>query len=79
MKLNCFTYKKETFTCKYCNWTGKGDELSFGKFSEKFSLVDENCPKCFELIYSWIAPTREEIKEWKVNNNNKPTDWDNLI
>lgn len=77
--MNCFTYKTDTFKCKKCDWTGKGNELSFGDFSEAHSIVDMDCPKCFEHIGSWQAPTIEEVREWKKNNNNQATAWDEML
>ena len=50
--MNCFTYKTDTFICRKCNWTGIGSELSYGDFSEAHSIVDMDCPKCFEHIGS---------------------------
>jgi len=79
MSINCFNYKINCFTCGNCNWFGYGDELKPTIFSEKLSLVDLNCPKCGHNIFNWIAPTINEVIEWKKNNNNSPTDWDNLI
>jgi hypothetical protein len=77
--MNCFTYKTDTFICKKCNWTGIGSELSYGDFSEAHSIVDMDCPKCFEHIGSWLAPTLDEVRKWKVENENKPTDWDDRL
>ena len=77
--MNCFTYKNETYTCKKCNWSGMGNELAFGDFSEAHSIVDMDCPKCFEHIGSWLAPTLDEVRKWKVENENKPTDWDDRL
>ena len=70
MNLNYFTYKKEQFVCKKCNWQGSGNELAFSDFSEKFSIVDMECPKCFESMGSWLAPTKEEKKTWLKSNPN---------
>ena len=56
-----------------------GNELAFGDYSERFSIVDMECPKCFEFIGSWVPPTIEEVKEWKKNNNNQPTEWDDRL
>jgi hypothetical protein len=42
-------------------------------------MVDMDCPKCYEHIGSWLAPTLDEVKKWKAENENKPTDWDDRL
>ena len=72
MQLNYFTYKKEDFTCPHCGWKGKGHELRQVDFNEVHLIGDLDCPRCYEHIGFWQAPTMEKMKEWKIQN----PDWD---
>jgi hypothetical protein len=50
MQVNYFTYKQEDFTCQHCGWKGKGIELGPGDFSEAHSILDLDCPSCYEHL-----------------------------
>ncbi len=78
MYLNIFTFKKETLKCSKCNWVGLGSELIYGDYSEKFDIVDMECPKCFEQIGYWVAPTNEEKEKWSIENPNTETGWEQI-
>jgi hypothetical protein len=78
MYLDYFTYRKQTIKCPKCNWEGKGSELVYGNFSEKFPIVDMECPSCFEDIGHWLIPSDAEKEKWLKENPNTDTGWDDL-
>lgn len=77
MLLDYFKFKKQSIKCPKCNWEGMGSELSYGDFSERFDIVDMDCPNCFEHIGYWIPPTEEEKEKWMKDNPNTETGWEN--
>jgi hypothetical protein len=41
-----YSYKKESYICRHCGWTGSGSEVDPGEmFNDGFEL---DCPKCHE-------------------------------
>ena len=76
MYLNYFTFKIEQIICPKCKWSGLGSELTYGEYSESSFIVDMDCPKCFEQVGYVQFPLIEEEKEWKKNNPNTKTGWE---
>lgn len=75
MYLNYFTFKKEQLICPKCQWSGLGSELSYGDYHESTFIADFLCPKCIEHIGHVQFPLIEEVEEWKKNNPNTDTGW----
>jgi hypothetical protein len=71
MKYNYYTYKTETFTCKKCNWTGKGSDTFLSELSEIHTIRDIECPNCEETIFSFdlskvVPPSGNPMPNEKV-------------
>ena len=48
------------FTCEDCGWSGKGQALVNGDFSEESFIGDLDCPKCFKLVAHWQSPLNDD-------------------
>jgi len=57
-----YSYKKDSFTCGQCGWTGPGSEADLGEmYNDGFEL---DCPKCHERFPGLILfPKIEETLE----------------
>jgi len=57
-----YEYKKESFKCSECGWTGKGAKTEIGEIFE--SVFEIDCPKCGNKVGSVMYPTEKEMLKY---------------
>lgn len=67
--MNYFTYEKEKFTCKNCNWSGLGNEALVGEYFNAGFEID--CPNCGGTLPGLIGFTSLEETVLKGNEYEK--------
>lgn len=59
-------WRKETWTCRGCGWTGPEKEASVEIFAE---LMELNCPQCDGRLAVISFPTLQQIKNAADDGN----------
>jgi len=53
-------WKNEIFTCPYCGWTGKIDQMEHG---ENRDQLDASCPQCWTVLAIVSYPSYRSTKD----------------
>ena len=73
-----YTYNKQNFFCKKCDWNGTGEQTTQGDYipDECFKI---ECPKCYQFLGFIMLPTFDDVEKYGTDEDKARARWRKLF